>query len=260
MMEKLSEVAKEIVLWNEEHLRVPMLITTKEKTQQANNCYMCRKQFTHEKEKCRDHDHLTGLLIGIACKKCNSLRREQRRTIPILFHNLKGYDMHHLIKSGAPLMKSKKWEVNIIPSTRETYLNMRVNIPIPGTGREGKKDKTVHLNFIDSLQFLSSSLANLASICPNLYYTNQLPVSDVIKKGKGILPYSYFDCPTKLTERRLPAIEDFFDTLTLTPCSEEDYQLAQLAWNEFKCVTLADYMAGKWHSHILFQLLFKFTI
>lgn len=246
MLEKMGSLAISIYKFNQWHFRQTIEMSPDDDIffEEADVCYLCKRNFEDsELVKVRDHDHLSGSFIGASCSPCNMMRREQRAIIPVIAHNFRGYDSHFLIKYGSKTMKEKKWELNIIPSTREQYLNIRARVKVPGTARkEGLKDASVQLNFIDSLQFLSSSLASLAANCPDLRYTNNLPVSDEIKKGKGVLPYSFFNDPSKLNVTQLPAIEDFFDTLTQTQCSQDDYDRAQLAWREFNCKSMGDYM------------------
>ena len=60
----------------------------------ANICYVCHEKFDSNnrlKLKNRDHCHFTGEFRGAACTWCN-LRNKAQKTIPIYFHNFKGYD------------------------------------------------------------------------------------------------------------------------------------------------------------------------
>jgi len=71
----------------------------------AENFYLCNQPlprgWTNDKTqiKVRDHDHMTGLYRGPAHSICNlQLRINPKRVrIPIVFHNLKGYDSHIII-------------------------------------------------------------------------------------------------------------------------------------------------------------------
>ncbi len=89
----------------------PMVISESEKDQhkKTKNCYACGDEFgtlrvneRSKKEekviKCRDHCHITGKYRGAACDKCN-LRMRVPKFIPVLFHNLEGYDSHLFVKS-----------------------------------------------------------------------------------------------------------------------------------------------------------------
>ena len=51
--------------------------------------------------KVRDHSHRTGRFRGAMCDRCNLrvCKQEQHdRFIPVFFHNLNGYDMHHVLQ------------------------------------------------------------------------------------------------------------------------------------------------------------------
>ena len=97
----------------------PMVISESDKTtyEESENCYACGIQFrgerinerTKKKEKivkCRDHCHITGKYRGAACDKCN-LRMKVPKFVPVLFHNLEGYDAHLFVKSLVFLRRTK---------------------------------------------------------------------------------------------------------------------------------------------------------
>ena len=50
-------------------------------------------------EPVRDHRHVTGKYRGSAHKKCNLKLQisAEKIKIPVIFHNLKGYDRHFII-------------------------------------------------------------------------------------------------------------------------------------------------------------------
>lgn len=59
----------------------------------------------NELKKVRDHNHCTGDYIGAACSKCNINRNEQYFKIPVVFHNLKGYDSKFIIRECVEMTK-----------------------------------------------------------------------------------------------------------------------------------------------------------
>jgi hypothetical protein len=130
------------------------------------------------------------------------------------------------------------WELQVIATTSESYLNLRAKWGNKEEGRRG-------VNFIDSLQFLHASLANLVKQCPNLPLTDSLPWSTSVTKAKGIFPYSYFHDKEKMVATSLPPIEDFFDTLTKSALSQTDYARAQEAWTMMGCSTFGEYMLSR---------------
>ena len=97
----------------------------------------------------RDHMHLPPYTYrGAAHNFCNlqfQFRQGKRAQnskfyIPIVFHNLRGYDSHLLMESAVKICKDRK--LSVIPNHSEKYLPFYVG----------------NLKFIDSLQFLNESL------------------------------------------------------------------------------------------------------
>ena len=67
--------------------------------QQSNSCWICEKLIDNDDKKVRDHCHITGKFRGAAHWSCN-INFQLTKKIPVIFHNLKGYD-NHLIFSWA---------------------------------------------------------------------------------------------------------------------------------------------------------------
>ena len=61
--------------------------------QQSNNCWICKKLIDNNDEKVRDHCHITGRFRGAAQWDCN-INFQLTERIPVIFHNLKGYNSH----------------------------------------------------------------------------------------------------------------------------------------------------------------------
>lgn len=210
----------------------------------CTQCPRCNHTFDDvEFKKVRDHCHITGKFRSALCHKCNRKLYLSRRTLPVIFHNFKCYDAHQIIKHG--LDKFKHWELDVIPQTKEKYMTLRARIPVDTT-REGKR---LYFNvvFLDSYQFMSSSLATLVNNLDDLPFTNVLKrdypnINDDTIKRKGVFPYSYFDALSRLQESSLPARSAFRNDLSDEECSEEDYRFAQTAWQEFDCQTFGDYL------------------
>lgn len=70
--------------------------------------------------------------------------------IPIIFHNLCGYDYHLFINE----LTNVCGRINLIPKNKEKYISFTKFIPVDPRN-------TAQLKFIDSFNFLSSSLDNL---------------------------------------------------------------------------------------------------
>lgn len=149
-------------------------------------CYLCNKLFTEVNKKVHDHCHWSGNYLGPACNRCNLARRNRLNVIPVVFHNFRGYDSHHIIKEG----DFSGLDLSVIPTSKEGYLSLRCTMKNGG--------EQIVIQFVDSLQFLSASLASLASNCPSLPLTSSLPGSAQVKSGKGIFPYNWLDSEDKL--------------------------------------------------------------
>ena len=61
--------------------------------QQSNSCWICKKLIDNDKEKVRDHCHVTGKFRGAAHWDCN-VNFQLTEKVPVIFHNLRGYDSH----------------------------------------------------------------------------------------------------------------------------------------------------------------------
>ena len=206
-------------------------------------CPKCNKTFSPDNYKVRDHDHITGNYRGPLCHKCNSQLTLKRNILPVIFHNFKNYDAHLLIKHG--IDKFKHWQLSVISQTAEKFMHLTAKVPVGQT----KTGKAIFftIKFINSFQFMSSSLANLANNLHTLPLTETLSQKymslslDTLRR-KGVFPYSYFSSLETLNETCLPTRDAFTNDLTGEVCSEEDYSHAHRAWQEFDCKTFRDYM------------------
>ena len=132
----------------------------------AEKCYVCLKEFNDPKDrKVRDHCHYTGFYRGAAHNNCN-LKYRIPDHIPIVFHNLSGYDAHLFIKELGK--KFNKDDIGVIAENKEKYISFNVKINVKLAGVRGKQDgkevrKNIQLRFIGSCRFMASSLDKLAS-------------------------------------------------------------------------------------------------
>ena len=220
----------------------------------AIHCPKCNVKFEKEgnHRKVRDHCHITGSYRGPLCHICNSRLRLNRRVLPVVFHNFKGYDGHLICKQAIGEMPD--WHLSVIPTTHEKYMSLRANVAVGKT----KKGRTrfFQIVFLDSFQFLSSSLATLAGNLDHLPFTEQrmrarFPgISDAVIRRKGVFPYSYFNSPARLQDSCLPPIQQFKDDLTGAECTPEEYAHAQRAWSELGCRTFREYLVRYLHLDI----------
>ena len=102
-----------------------------------------------------------------------------------------------------------------------------------------------HLVFLDSFQFMSSSLDNLTNNLPDdaFKYTQQEFIKEQfnLMKQKGIYPYDYMDSFNKFNETQLPKKKDFYSILNNEHISDEQYKHAQNVWDTFNLKTMGDY-------------------
>ena len=216
----------------------PMVISPQQQRefQVAPDCCICGDVLGAD--RVRDHDHLTGEYRGAAHNECNinfrwssvGYKENRKYTIPVIFHNLRGYDGHLLMEA---LGRHKKKRLQCIPNNSERYISFSLE----------------NLRFIDSLQFLSAPLdrlvANLAAEGRAKFKHLLGNVTDPVKQDallrKGVYPYDYMDAPSKMLEQELPNADAFFNQLSNEPVSQEDYAHAQKVWQLFNCRNMGDY-------------------
>ena len=196
----------------------------------ANNqeeCLFCAEPLLQKnyRDAVKEHCHITGRYRGAAHNACNQKLRIKPKTdeIPIVFHNLRGYDAHHLMQAMSNLQK----EVKCVANNMEKYITFSV---------EG-------LRFIDSLNFLQGSLDSLVKATPKseLKITSSFSNGSDLLYKKGIYPYEYMDSFEKFSETSLPPKESFYSKLNDEHITEDEYAHAKTVWETFECKTLGDY-------------------
>ncbi|KYN27900.1 hypothetical protein ALC57_02694 [Trachymyrmex cornetzi] len=208
----------------------------------ATHCHVCEKPFAPDDNRVRDHCHLTGRYRGPAHSNCN-LNYKNSYFIPIVFHNLSGYDSHFIIKEIATAYEGS---IELLPITKEKYISFTKNVK--DTAERSDSRNNIKLRFIDSYKFLSSSLDKLASFLnKNELRILQCEFQNLSEDDfkllirKGIFPYEYIDCADKLQDTHLPSRESFYSSLTGDTVSENDYAHAVNVWQQFSVQTLGEY-------------------
>ena len=95
------------------------LIMTEEEEdlfQKSNNCWVCKKFISNDEDKVRDHCHITGKFRGAAHKTCN-LNFKLTKKVPVIFHNLRGYDSHLIFNE----LDKFDIKIKVIPNGLEKY-------------------------------------------------------------------------------------------------------------------------------------------
>ena len=126
----------------------------------------------------------------------------------MIFHNLRGYGRHLIIKEVSKF----DVKVSFIPNGTETYIAFTINR---------------NLAFIDSMQFMNSSLD---SVVKNLSDHDFVCLSEEFSgkflklvKQKGVYPYGYMVIFEEFSEDKLPDNCEFFSSLKDRCISEKDY-------------------------------------
>ena len=121
--------------------------------QLATTCYICEEEFSRDKKinrKVRDHCHFTGKYRGAAHNQCNLLCRKPL-ILPMIFHNLQGYDAHLFIKKLAKV----SGDLFSISTTEEKYITFSKFIAVDQYySKNGKKFYSKNLKYV--LLILSS--------------------------------------------------------------------------------------------------------
>ncbi|XP_057316784.1 uncharacterized protein LOC130657804 [Hydractinia symbiolongicarpus] len=144
---------------------MPLTEVLKREHEEASKCHIFLKPFDdcENNRKVRDHRHYTGLYRGAAHNSCN-LKYKIPSHIPVIFHNLSGYDAHLFIRELGE--KYDTQDIGCIAENTEEYIsfNVKINIPLGGMGYgDGETYKKIEIRFIDSCRFMLSSLDKLAS-------------------------------------------------------------------------------------------------
>ena len=106
-MEAMLEEVKYCKRVMKKEFNKPLRMTKddEEKFQKAEKCHICDKKCTDKDIRVRDHCHITGKYRGSAHQECNlNLRvNSEEIKIPVIFHNLRGYDSHFIMQEiGGP--------------------------------------------------------------------------------------------------------------------------------------------------------------
>ena len=205
----------------------------------ATSCHICCKQFTKNDRRVRDHCHITGKFRGSGHNQCN---RDFTITnkIPVIFHNLKGYDSHFIMQEIGKIIETNTYvdrkgetrqhKINVIPNNMEKYIAFMLGY---------------NLVFIDSLQFMNQSLANLVKNLPEdaFKYTSEVFKGRKLQlmQQKGVYPYDYMSNFDKFNDTQLPTKDEFYSQMNNTNITDEEYSHAQNVWNTFQLKTMGEY-------------------
>jgi len=202
-----------------------------EKADASVTCHICGRGITQSNDIVRDHCHITGKYRGPAHTICN-LKFTIPDFIPVVFHNLKGYDSHFIMQIANQERFGIK-NITCIPLNKEKYISFSLD----------------EYRFLDSFQFMASGLDTLTKNLKSegiqkfkhtqKYFDNDK--LDLVTK-KGVCPYDYINSFEKMDETSLPPIEAFYSVMYNRPLDEKDYEHAQAVWNAFECKSMKEYL------------------
>ena len=220
------------------------LIMTEEEEhlfQQSSNYWIYKKIIDNKDETVRDHCHITGKFRGSAHWDCN-INFKLTKKIPVIFHNLKGYDSHLIFSE----LHKFNLKVDVIPNGLEKYMAFFL-------GRE--------LVFIDSMQLMNSSHDKLVKNLVDKdfkYLVKEFCTENLkILKQKGAYPYEYISSFKRFNEDKLCARKYFYSSTKDKKISEdgkisdghvsiEDYMVCEKICDKFYMNNTGDY-----HDHYL---------
>lgn len=216
----LLNEAKELVPFLKKNEPIHMTEEDEVSFKNATDCHLCRKPLGED--RVRNHDHLSGEYIGPAHNVCN-INYKVPQHIPVFFHNFRGYDAHHIMQG---LGKYKEERLSVIANTSERYLSVTLD----------------SLRFLDSLQFMNASLDTLVSnLEPSKFkILREFNNVDLLLR-KGVFPYAWFTDESKLLETCLPDKASFYNDLTESHISDQDYEHACNVWSTFNMTTFKQY-------------------
>ena len=193
------------------------------------------------------HCHATGKILGRAHSNCN-LRAQRKRILHVLFHNLSGYDAHHILKSLIVRPGEKLWAIS---RTDEVYISFSLLIKFSEyiCKDGGYVALYSEIRFLDSFQFMSQSFESLAKTMRTssleLLRNKFSDMSDFDYekiRGKGLFLYKSLDSFEKFSQN-FPASGDAWKNSLSRKIdiSERDYEKAKAIHILLRCNNFGEY-------------------
>ena len=110
-------------------------------SQQSKKCWICENVIDNDEEKVRYHCQITGKFRGAVHESCN-INLHLTKRVTVIFHNLRGKGSHLIFNE----LDKFDVEISVIPNGLKKYMKFCLN---------------KNLVFIDSMQFMNSSLVKL---------------------------------------------------------------------------------------------------
>ena len=171
---------------------------------------------------------MTGKFRGAAHGNCN-INLQLTKKVPVIFHNLRGYDSHLIFNE----LDKLDVKISVIPNGLEKYMALFLN---------------KNLVFIDSMQFINSSLDKLVKNLSDedfKYLVEEFGSENLeLLKQKGDYPYEYMNSFERFNEEKLPAKKYFYSStrnrkigvdgkISDGYISVKDYLTCEKNWDKF---------------------------
>ena len=211
-----------------DHFNKSLIMSAEEEKmfQNACSCWICGKLFDLMDEKVRDHCHISCKFRGAAHISCN-VNFKISKKVPVVLHNLKGYDGHLIMKE----LSNFDVKIDVIPCGLEKYMAFIINR---------------WFVFVDSMQFMNSSLDVLVKKLSDGDFKCLSGASGddeqlELVKCKGVYPYEWVDSFKKFHWSCLPSKDCSFSSLKGKSIGDKEYDRACKVWNVFGMKTFGEY-------------------
>jgi hypothetical protein len=174
---------------------------------------------------------------GAAHSRCNREYTAKRAKTSCFFHNLTGYDGHHLL-FHAPPETGKDFSGISLNSQKMLSFSLKkvefkdslafLGAGVSALGKELRKDAEKNLPL--TMDSIRGMLKERGVTDPDVV---EEALSCVTRKG--IWPYTWFTDRSKFAATELPPIDEFENL------SESDYKHGQRVWRLFNCKTMRDF-------------------
>ena len=177
---------------------LPMLTDEEMKQhKRIKKCQFCGGKFDKTNKRIQHHNHVNGEYIATTCKTCNS-KIKTDNTLYIVFHYLKGYDIHYIIEKIYDHFNDSN--INILGNNSSSIFHVGIQN---------------YIKIIDSHEFIPASLTELSNNLKNedIHYIREMLDKyghDFVKKD--IFPFRYIDDFSKHNENTFSDIK-YFDSV-----------------------------------------------
>ncbi|GBB99182.1 hypothetical protein RclHR1_03440015 [Rhizophagus clarus] len=217
---KLTEIVRDSISYNK--MASPRDISKRILEMEKNNVLEkdLKNLYTELLKAVKNPEDYKSLKTALSTAQAELAKEEamdkKKTPIPVIFYNFWGYDSHLVCESIRRSVNSL--QISVIAETFERYKSIKVG----------------QLKYIDSMQFMNSSLANLTK---NLgddypitteYFKKQGYITKQISLAyrKGVFPHEYITSHDRFKETELPPIQEFHSIFG-GKISQEDYEHAQ---------------------------------